>query len=186
MSRSTRSLYWASIIYFDSGNIDNILDFFNNRGICFYLSPSHEYDKDDEGNYKKTHRHLLLKFHSLKSQAQVQAIISPFTNVLCVVVSNLKQYARYLIHADNPEKYQYDFNDVITNGDYSYFFNDEFAISSLTKLVNNIRKGVSISNLLTDALHSNDMSLVSTIQKNVHLLRLIKQEYYEDINNHIT
>lgn len=179
MARAQRSLYWATLIYPESGSIENIKEYLSNRGVCFFLSPLHQFDKNDDGTEKKPHYHILLKFSSLKSSNQIQSLMGDFTLVLPIVVSNLKQYARYLIHADNEEKYQYNYNDVITNANYSVFFSDEFATTSLMELVHRVSEGQKVTDILLEALHSNNLALVDAIRKNTHLINLIRFENIE-------
>lgn len=179
MARQQRSLYWASLIYPESGNVEGVKDYYNNRGVCFFLSPLHDKDVNDDGTPKKPHYHILFKFSSLKTSNQVQSLLGDFTMVLPIIVSNLKQYARYLVHADNAEKYQYNYNDVISNTDYSVFFNDEISFDSLSEIIHRISKGERITEILINALQTNNFVLVDTIKKNTHLIKMIKFEYIE-------
>lgn len=185
MARAQRSLYWATLIYPESGSTENIKEYLSNRGVCFFLSPLHNKDVNDDGTPKKPHYHLLLKFASLKSSNQIQSLLVDFTMVLPIVVSNLKQYARYLIHADNEEKFQYNFNDVVTNANYSTFFSDEFATTSLTELVHRVSDGQKVTDILLEALHSNNLALVEAIKKNTHLINIIRFEKFEKDNQTI-
>lgn len=55
---------------------------------------------------------MLIMFAGVKTQEQAQAVISAIGGVGCESVSTVRGYARYLVHADNPEKAQYSKSDV--------------------------------------------------------------------------
>lgn len=73
------------------------------------------------GDIKKPHYHCMIHFASNKSSAQVLHVLSPLKVqwVLQLGTSELaaglgwRGYARYLIHADDPQKAQYDRKDVL-------------------------------------------------------------------------
>lgn len=96
------------------------------------VSPLHDLDVNDKGEYKKEHYHIVLKYSSLKSFAQVKSDFDTFGGVYpddeklfnnTCVVRSLPTTLRYLCHLDNPEKHQYDVNDIVELGGLSY--NDE-------------------------------------------------------------
>ena len=51
-------------------------------------------------------------FAGVKTKEQAQAVIDAIGGVGCESVSTVRGYARYLVHADNPEKAQYSKSDV--------------------------------------------------------------------------
>lgn len=98
---------------------------------CF-ISPWHDKDINPNGEPKKPHKHVLINYEGVKSIEQVQRDISEFGGVGCEVVKSNRAYGRYLCHLDNPEKAQYNINDVTSVGglDYIELINstaDEFA-----------------------------------------------------------
>lgn len=182
MSRisTKRSIYWSSIVYPESAKmqIKDIKEYFNQRSIGFFLSPLHNNDKDDEGQLKKPHYHLLLKFSSLKSHLQVQLILSYITEVEPIIISNYKMYGRYLTHMDNPEKAQYNKDDVITNLDYNEFLDKEKRQLGLRKIFEKILDGQGISQMISECLKNEDFDGIELIRQNIHLLRTIGQEQF--------
>lgn len=64
------------------------------------------HDKD-EG--KKPHHHLLLMFSSMKSLAQVHAMTDELGSKELQPSHDLRASARYLLHLDHPDKFQYPF-----------------------------------------------------------------------------
>lgn len=185
MSRilTKRSTYWATIIYPESEKmkVNEIKDYFNQRSIGFYLSPLHDKDKDEEGKDKKPHYHLLLKFSSLKSQSQVQIICGSITDVEPIIISNFKMYGRYLTHLDNPEKAQYNKDDVITNLDYADFLEKEKKQLGIRKMFERSLNGESISEMIGQCLKDEDFDGLDLIRQNIHLLRTIGQEAYQHL-----
>lgn len=175
-----RSTYWATICYPESMKKEPkaILDHFNQRSIGFYLSPLHDRDLDEDGNAKKPHYHLLMRFASLKSQLQVQIILNEITDVQPVIISNLTQYGRYLLHLDNPEKAQYNKEDVISNLDYNDFLAKEKKQFGLKSMFTNLLNGGSISQLIKQALEADDYDAIELIRQNIQLLKAIGQETF--------
>lgn len=112
-----RSYNWASILYTESCVVD-IEGALNALKVPCALSPLHDRDiSGDTGEAKKPHYHLLLHYTSLKSQQQVKKDLEALGAVGAERVRELGAYARYLIHADNPDKAQYDIQDLrIFNG----------------------------------------------------------------------
>lgn len=72
----------------------------------------HDRDIDPQNQPKKPHYHVLLMFDSVKTTDQAREIFDKIGGVGCEVVNSIRGYARYLCHLDNPEKAQYDPNDV--------------------------------------------------------------------------
>lgn len=112
-----RSYNWATILYTESCAVDIEGALLELKVPCA-LSPLHDRDiHDDTGEIKKPHFHLLLHYTSLKSQRQVKDDLEPLGAVGAERVRELGAYARYLIHADDPDKAQYDIQDLrIFNG----------------------------------------------------------------------
>lgn len=84
--------------------------------IPVFIGPLHDKDVNPGGEQKKPHFHVLVAYEGKKSINQVSAFFSTFGGVGCEVVQSLRGYARYLCHLDNPEKAQYDTEDVISYG----------------------------------------------------------------------
>ncbi len=114
--RDKRYYNFAALAYLDSWHgLQDILDTLE----PFYLSPLHDSDIDEDGKPKKPHYHILFKFHAQRS-------IDDFVN-FCgehglvplrnqygkyIHVANPIGYARYLIHIDQPHKFQYSAGEV--------------------------------------------------------------------------
>lgn len=131
MSTNKRSLYYATILYEESAK-ENWQQILEDTHIPTLISPLHDKDLDAQANLKKPHRHILLLFESLKSRDQVKEIVDLIGGVGIEKIIAPKSYARYLSHEDNPDKAQYDSNDIIAlSGANEYL--ESIKISSIKK-----------------------------------------------------
>lgn len=107
-----RSYNWATLLYPESCAAD-IPSVLQQIKVPCALSPLHDADiREDTGELKKPHYHLVLHYSSLKSQMQVKGDVLQLGGVGAERVRDLYSYVRYLIHIDNPEKAQYDINSI--------------------------------------------------------------------------
>lgn len=102
---------FASVVYPESAP-ENWLETLDGLHVPAFVSPLHDKDVNPNGSPKKAHWHVLIMFAGVKTQEQAQAVISAIGGVGCESVSTVRGYARYLVHADNPEKAQYSKSDV--------------------------------------------------------------------------
>ena len=102
MSNSNdRCRNWAFILYPDSSP-SNYIDILRSLMVQACISPLHAPTDD-----LKPHYHVVLLFGSVKSYEQVLSITKLFNGSFPIPVHDIRQYVRYLIHADNPEKEQF-------------------------------------------------------------------------------
>lgn len=102
---------FATVVYPESAP-ENWLEKLDGLHVPAFVSPLHDKDVNPNGSPKKAHWHVLIMFAGVKTQEQAQAVISAIGGVGCESVSTVRGYARYLVHADNPEKAQYSKSDV--------------------------------------------------------------------------
>lgn len=82
----------------------------------------HDSDIDSDGNPKKSHYHFYGKCaDKLTSSGLAYRVHVPES--ACRAVSRWKGALRYLVHADNPEKHQYDVSDISANFSLAGIFN---------------------------------------------------------------
>lgn len=116
---------FASVVYPDSENTpDNWIQILKDLHVPALISPLHNNDIDEgaEGgpSPKKPHYHVMLVFDSVKTIDQAKEIYSKIGGVGLEVVKSRRGMARYLCHLDNPEKAQYNKDDVIQCGGVDY------------------------------------------------------------------
>lgn len=115
----TRFRNWATVLYPESMSKD-YREIIAKAGIQALLSPLHDADKNPNGENKKPHYHLIIMFNNPATQSKAQDIITDLKGVGCEHVKEIRGYARYLCHLDNPEKAQYNVGDVVKFGGVDY------------------------------------------------------------------
>ena len=85
-----------------------------------FVSPIHDNDKNPTGEDKKPHYHVMIMYDGVKTVEQALEVFNQIGGVGCEKVENLRGYARYLCHLDNPDKAQYSIDDVhcVAGADY--------------------------------------------------------------------
>lgn len=114
-TRDGRYRNFATVVYPESAPSD-WMQLIAEAKIPVFIGPLHDKDTNPGGEPKKPHYHVLVAYEGKKSIEQVTAFFSTFGGVGCEVVQSLRGYARYLCHLDNPEKFQYSTEDVISYG----------------------------------------------------------------------
>lgn len=115
----TRFRNWSTIVYPESAP-DNWQEILQQEFIPAFISPLHDKDINPTGEAKKPHYHIILMFEGKKSKSQVEEIFNLIGGVGCERVKSIRGYARYLCHLDNPEKAQYNQEEVkcLSGADY--------------------------------------------------------------------
>lgn len=110
---------FATVVYPESAP-ENWLETLDGLHVPAFVSPLHDKDTNPDGSPKKPHWHVLIMFAGVKTKEQAQAVIDAIGGVGCESVSTVRGYARYLVHADNPEKAQYEKSNVraFSSADY--------------------------------------------------------------------
>ena len=113
-SKELRSNLWTFCIYPDDSLPDDYLQIIGSWCIPVLLSPVHDADVNGNGMEKKKHIHVMMHFGSRanKSYNQVMKFVEKLHGCPCEVVHNSVGMIRYFIHRDNPEKHQYDLDDM--------------------------------------------------------------------------
>lgn len=122
---------WTFIVYPDSApeNWRTILDETHLRWI---ESPLHEHDVNADGEKKKSHWHIMLCFDGPVTDKQVKKIIEPLNSPEPKKVGSSRGLVRYMVHLDNPEKYQYSIDQII--GHNGVDVADYFVMTATNKL----------------------------------------------------
>ena len=113
-----RSTTWTFLVYPDSAPADWI-NLLKNLHVPFIISPLHDKDIKDKttGELKKPHYHCIIRFRSKKSFSQIKTEVSDKINgPIPQPVVDFAMMVRYLIHMDDPDKYQYNKEDIETYG----------------------------------------------------------------------
>ena len=124
-----KSKYFCCILYPDSStyDTDKIIKALAEEHLTFAVSPIHDRDIEDDGTIKKAHYHLLLSYSSATTLNNIRRWVNACgmpeseLHVVRVCASGVG-YFRYLTHKDNPEKAQYDDNDIRVFNDSDELF----------------------------------------------------------------
>lgn len=106
-----RTRNFATVIYPDSAP-EGWKEILSDQFVPAFISPLHDKDTNPTGESKKPHYHVLIMFDSVKTKEQAEDIFKRIGGVGCEVVQSIRGYSRYLCHLDNPEKAQYNQEDV--------------------------------------------------------------------------
>lgn len=117
-----RTRTWALVVYPESAPED-WKQVIADEHVPAFISPLHDKDVSGDGEKKKAHWHVLLMYNGKKSYKQIKDLTDRLNAPPPQPVKDRRGYARYLIHADDPNKHQYEQADVISFGgaDYTQF-----------------------------------------------------------------
>lgn len=110
-NKSTRTRNYATMVYPESAP-ENWAEILEGQNIPALVSPLHDKDINVDGEPKKAHFHVMIMFDSVKTPDQAREVFEKIGGVGCEIVQSIRGYARYLCHMDNPDKFQYDVEDV--------------------------------------------------------------------------
>lgn len=137
-----RSNLWSFLIYPRDSAPDNYLNMCSSWHIPILLSPVHLPDPDgDEDEKYKDHVHVMILFSSLKSLDQVKVYSDQLHGTRPFIVHSSGGLIRYFIHRDNPEKPQYNIDDLVSFSGFEYLsafdtvFNSKKCYSVLENLI---------------------------------------------------
>lgn len=147
-NRSYRTRNFATVVYPDSAP-PNWLDILDELHVSCLISPIHDKDIDPDGNIKKSHYHVLICFDGVKDfESQVKPIFDSIGGVGRETVNSIRGYARYLCHLDNPDKFQYNPEEVKQLGGADYYSITQLPtddIKTLMDIVDYIQKNEILS-----------------------------------------
>ena len=113
-----KSRYWSFIVYPESVLTD-WEEVLCKLGCVFAVSPLHDRDINANGEVKKPHYHVLVQFDGPTTYKNVkESICDVVGGTIPQRTISLRGYYRYLCHLDNPEKAQYDINDIKCYGGF--------------------------------------------------------------------
>lgn len=105
-TKEVRVRCWSFIVYPDSV-LKNWREFLQEENVPFAVSPLHQPEPTEDGEERKAHYHVMVRFSGNKSFFQVKELTDSINATIPQRVKDVKAYIRYLIHYDNPEKEQF-------------------------------------------------------------------------------
>lgn len=119
MTDKQKSRGWLCVVYPESAPEDWI-NRLATAGAQVLISPLHDQDLNADGEPKKAHYHVILLWEGPTTASNAQRMVDMISGVGCFPMATLRGAARYLCHMDNPEKHQYDAQDVRQLGGLDY------------------------------------------------------------------
>lgn len=131
VSFSSTSRLFHLVLYPDATNYD-FLQVLNDKVVnlkfCSKWAWSlHDQDVNDDGSLKKSHAHLVLSCkYPVRYKDVLSALGLPDSSMTLPdefsKARSFRSMVRYLVHADNSKKFQYDISSISANFDFSSFF----------------------------------------------------------------
>lgn len=112
-----RSRNWTFLVYPESA-VENWREVIDDLHVEWAESPLHDQDRNEDGTMKKPHWHVCLMFEGKKSYEQIKEITESVNGTIPQRVHSLRGMIRYFCHMDNPEKFQYEREGVVTHGGF--------------------------------------------------------------------
>ena len=155
-----KSKYFCCLLYPDSTtyDVEKVIKSLAEEHLTFAVSPIHDRDVDDDGCLKKSHYHLLLAYSSATTLNNIcgwfNACGMPESDLHAVrVCASGVGYYRYLTHKDNPDKFQYDDNDIRVFNDSDEIFK-KFSKTASNKIDDLVRIFHIVDELDTISFHN--------------------------------
>lgn len=103
--------YFTFIMYEDS-RPKEWKEILQSTGLQFAISPRHDKDINPTGEKKKPHYHVLIIFNGPSTLKNANKISESVNGTICQPVKSTTGIIRYFSHKDNPEKAQYNENEI--------------------------------------------------------------------------
>ena len=105
---------WTFIVYPESAP-EQWREILDQTHLRWIESPLHDKDVNADGEIKKAHWHILLSFDGPVTLKAVEKIALQLNCPEPRKVSSSKGLVRYMIHKDNPEKFQYSIDEIVAH-----------------------------------------------------------------------
>ena len=115
MAKYTKSRTWGMVVYPESAP-ENWQELLSETFMQFAVSPLHDKDINPDGEIKKPHWHVILIWDGPVTQNAAMKIAEKVNAPQPVKLESVRGAYRYFTHMDNPEKYQYNREDMIAHG----------------------------------------------------------------------
>lgn len=138
MAKQVKKRNWAFLLYPESAP-ENWQEVLQLSGLPFSVSPLHDKDLNPTGDCKKSHYHIILVFPGPTTFNVVKSICDNLNQPIPQAIESIRGYYRYFTHKDNPEKHQYDDNDIISFNGFDISDYVELTKSEVDKFIISIQ-----------------------------------------------
>ena len=108
---------WTFIHYEENG-LESLINYLNGTGLPYAISPLHNRDYNPDGTLKKPHWHCIVMFPGPTTYNKVNTLCTDLNATIPKRILSVVGIYRYFTHQDNPEKAQYDEQDIITGNGF--------------------------------------------------------------------
>jgi len=153
---------WACVVYPESAP-QNWQEILQKTGLQCAVSPLHEGELNADESEKKEHWHVIMCWEGPTTQSVALGVTAKLNAPPPIPLESLRGYYRYLTHADNPEKKQYDTKDIVCLNGFSITDFVELTRSEVDETLTSLIRMVKEMNFyeyaeLLDYLDDNDFS----------------------------
>ncbi len=170
-----KSRNWGLIVYPESAP-NNWVDIIKDWHVKCAISPLHNKDTTSDGEIKKDHYHIIFALDGPKTYDFVKDMTKILNGTIPIKIQSLSGYFRYLIHADDKEKYQYNQDDIKIFGNWNplpYLTNNKLSKEEVT-----LNTMIEISQFInTSFIYTYSGLLNYTIKNN-------RKDWYQIISKH--
>ena len=112
-----KSRGWITLVYPES-EVKNWQGILAQIGQQCIISPLHDkdYNQGEEQEQKKPHYHVLLLWDGPTTYKNAKRVVDIIGGVGCFAAMSIRGCVRYWCHLDNPEKAQYNIEDIVQIG----------------------------------------------------------------------
>ena len=131
-------------------------------GLLVAISPLHDKDDNPTGEPKKAHYHIILVYPGPTTYSAVAKLTASYNATIPQPIESVRGMYRYFTHLDNPEKYQYSGEEIVTLNGFNIADLVELTRSEINELkikVCHLVRDVGLAEYsdLVDFLVDNDM-----------------------------
>lgn len=130
---------WAFVLYPESAP-SNWLEELQLTGLQCAISPLHDKDINPDGEIKKAHYHIILIYDGPTTYNNVKQLTDRLNQPIPQPLEQVRGYYRYLTHKDNPEKWQYNEEDIKTINGFDILEYVELTTTEVNKIKVEIQK----------------------------------------------
>lgn len=126
-----KNRYWSFVYYPEIATVRDyelgqahtltvLRNYLESTNIKYAISPLHDKDINPDGEPKKKHYHVLMAWDgptTFKRASEVLGSVAANGHIESVL--SARGYYRYLTHQDNPEKFQYSQEDILTGNGFN-------------------------------------------------------------------
>lgn len=161
---------WAFVVYPESAPADWI-EQLRKTGLQCAISPLHDKDINPTGDSKKPHWHVIACYSGPTSYNVVKRLTDSFNAPIPQALEQVRGYYRYLTHKDNPEKAQYNEDNITTINGFNITDFVELSKSEVLDIKKRLQQIIRELNIteysdFMDYLADNEMSVEYEVASN--------------------